>query len=152
MIDWLARRGYSLPTFPFYVDQSIGGIVSTGSHGSSIRWGSVSNLVKYVLIYVIIDFYTSKACATDIHVVTHRALKIVVSDGSMRTITEADGDVFKAACVSVGFLGVLVELTLKIVPDVVVKRELDFVDDGGLLEDLLIAQKDALKLEAVTYW
>lgn len=73
-------------------------------------------------------------------------------DGSVRTITEADGDVFKAASLSVGFLGVLVEVTLKIVPDIVVKRELDFINDEDLLNDLLIAEKDSLKLEGCTYW
>ena len=156
LIDWLARRGHSLPTVPFFVDQTIGGVVATGSHGSSIRFGSVSNLVKYVMKAVgfLFAYRTSSRSQFDHHVPRniHRALKIVAADGSVRTITEHDGDIWQAASLSVGFLGVIVELTLKVVPDTIVKRELDFIDDEQFLVDLKIAEKDATHFEAVTYW
>ena len=38
--------GYSLPAFPWYIDQSIGGAVSTGSHGSSLWYGSLASQVR----------------------------------------------------------------------------------------------------------
>lgn len=41
--DWLANRGWALPTVPFYVDQTIGGAVATGSHGSGLVEGGLSS-------------------------------------------------------------------------------------------------------------
>ena len=48
--DWVCRTaksplGYSLPAFPWYIDQSIGGALATGTHGSSFRYGSLSSQV-----------------------------------------------------------------------------------------------------------
>lgn len=36
---------YTLPSFPILLNQSVGGAVSTGSHGSSIRYGTISDSV-----------------------------------------------------------------------------------------------------------
>ena len=44
-----APLGYSLPAFPWYIDQSVGGAVSTGTHGSSFRYGSLSSQVHALL-------------------------------------------------------------------------------------------------------
>jgi hypothetical protein len=123
--DWLADRGWALPTVPFYMDQTIGGAVATGSHGSSLAEGSLSSLVK--------------------------AIKLVVADGSIRDLTEADGDLFEAARQSVGLLGVVVELTLTVVPNKVFKRELDFVSEQDILSELKNAQVHSSGLDRVQY-
>jgi FAD/FMN-containing dehydrogenase len=39
-------RNFTLATFPFFIDQTIGGAIATGCHGSSTRYGSLSGLVK----------------------------------------------------------------------------------------------------------
>lgn len=124
--DWLANRGWALPTVPFYVDQTIGGAVATGSHGSSLVEGSLSSLVK--------------------------AIKLVLADGSIRVLTKADGDLFEAAKKSVGLLGVVVELTLAVVLNKVFGRELDYVNDQDILADLKKAQVHSLGLDRVQYW
>jgi len=41
-----APLGYSIPAFPWYIDQTIGGAVATGSHGSTLRFGSVSSQAR----------------------------------------------------------------------------------------------------------
>lgn len=126
LIDWLKDRGYALPTAPYYIDQSIGGAVATSSHGSSIVFGSLSSLVK--------------------------SIKIVLGDGSIRILTEADGDLFAAAKTSVGLLGVVVELTLAVVQNDVVWRGLEHIDDQGILTELKKAEYNALAFERVHYW
>lgn len=126
LIDWLADHGYALPSLPFFVDQTIGGAVSTGSHGSSLTHGSLSALVKQ--------------------------MKVVMADGTVKVITEADGDLMLAARTSVGFLGVIVEVTLAVVNDGVVKRETSFIHDDDLLRDLRLAAAHALPYESVQYW
>jgi FAD/FMN-containing dehydrogenase len=40
--------GYSLPAFSWFIDQTIAGAVSTGSHGSSLVHGSLSSQVWLV--------------------------------------------------------------------------------------------------------
>lgn len=40
-----APRGWTLPAFPWFVFQSIGGAVATGTHGSSLQYSSLSNQV-----------------------------------------------------------------------------------------------------------
>ncbi len=42
----MAPLGYSIPAFPWYIDQTIGGAVATGSHGSTLRFGSVSSQAR----------------------------------------------------------------------------------------------------------
>lgn len=126
LVDWLADHGYALPILPFYVDQTIGGAISTATHGSSLTLGSLSSLVK--------------------------SLKMVMADGSVRLITEKDGDLMQAARTSVGFLGVIVEVTLAVVKDEVVRRETTFIHDDDLLRDLKLAAVHALPYDTVQYW
>ena len=40
-----APQGYTLPAFAWYVDQTMGGAVSTGTHGSTMHYGSLSSQV-----------------------------------------------------------------------------------------------------------
>ena len=41
-----APYGYSLNMFAWYIDQTVGGAVATGTHGSSMRWGSLSSQAR----------------------------------------------------------------------------------------------------------
>lgn len=40
-----APEGYTLAAFSWFIDQTIGGAVSTGTHGSSFLYGSLSSQV-----------------------------------------------------------------------------------------------------------
>ncbi|MEM8765982.1 MAG: D-arabinono-1,4-lactone oxidase [Pseudomonadota bacterium] len=68
--------------------QTLAGAISTGTHGTGLTLHSLSGDVT--------------------------ALRLMTVDGSVLEITEAsDADLFKAACVSVGALGIFTEITLK---------------------------------------
>ena len=41
-----APLGYTLRTFPWYIDQTVAGAVATGSHGSDLRLGSLSDQAR----------------------------------------------------------------------------------------------------------
>ena len=43
LLDSLEKKGYVLPTFPWYIDQTLCGAIATGSHGSSLKFGSLSS-------------------------------------------------------------------------------------------------------------
>ena len=38
--------GWTLPSFSWYIDQTIAGAVSTATHGSTLKYGSMSNMVS----------------------------------------------------------------------------------------------------------
>jgi len=70
--------------------QAIAGAVGTGTHGTGRRFGSFSS--------------TLVAC------------QIVTANGDLLTVDESDPETLRAARVSLGTLGVMVSVTLKLVP------------------------------------
>jgi FAD/FMN-containing dehydrogenase len=86
---WKQPAGWTLPAFSWFIDQTIGGAVSTGTHGSSMRYGSLSSQVK--------------------------ALKVILANGTLLELTpEDDIHLWRALGVSVGRLGIITELTMRI--------------------------------------
>ena len=112
LIDYTAEKGYTLPTVPFWVAQTIGGAVATGTHGTSQKYASLSSSIK--------------------------SLKMVMADGSVRVFSELDGDQdsWKAAKLSLGLMGVIVEVTIKLIRDNITERHFGIVSETEFLEDL----------------
>jgi hypothetical protein len=72
-----APLGWTLPAFPWFVYQSIGGAVATGTHGSSLKYGSLSNQVSHPSPHVM-RCYTDRRTA-------HGAPRIVASAMTLHT-------------------------------------------------------------------
>ena len=87
---WALRNMGSLPQI------SVGGAISTSTHGSGDRNGTLARAVS--------------------------GLEIVTADGSLRTISPAD-DEFDGAVVSLGALGVVTRVTLDIEPSYLVRQD-----------------------------
>lgn len=87
----LEKKGLMLPNLGSIDEQSVAGVISTGSHGSSLKYGLLSGCVE--------------------------GLSIMLANGE---IVECDAnkhvDLFRAALLSLGALGVIVEMTMKAVP------------------------------------
>jgi FAD-linked oxidoreductase len=89
--------GQALPNMGDIDKQSIAGAVSTGTHGSGISLGAIAKQVT--------------------------GLRLVLADGStLECSRERDADVLRAACVSLGTLGILAQITLKNIPSFRVKE------------------------------
>ena len=87
----LAEHGLAMEILGDIDRQTIAGAVSTGTHGSGRNFGSISTQV--------------------------RALELVLADGSVVTCSETERpDLFAAARVSIGALGVVTRVTLQCVP------------------------------------
>jgi L-gulono-1,4-lactone dehydrogenase len=85
---FLAGAGLSLPSLPFLTQGSIGGFVATATHGTSPRWGTVSDFAQ--------------------------SLTVVLASGEVEKIDrDSAQEVKRAASVAVGALGVIVELELQ---------------------------------------
>ena len=85
----LAGHGLCLPSLPFISTASIGGIVATGTHGTSPKWGTVADSV--------------------------RSMKLVLASGEVMTLGPEPSDDLLAARVAVGMLGIIVEVELEAV-------------------------------------
>ncbi|RHW25993.1 FAD-binding protein [Nocardioides immobilis] len=87
----LARHGLAMEILGDIDRQTIAGAVSTGTHGSGERFGSISTQV--------------------------RALELVLADGTVVTCSADERpDLFAAARVALGALGVITKVTLQCVP------------------------------------
>ena len=87
--------GYTLPAFPWFVDQTVGGAVATATHGSSLRHGSLSSQVV--------------------------SLTVALANGTVCELSDSTR-VFNAARAGLGRFGVVVRARLKIQKNTPVRR------------------------------
>lgn len=91
LVRVLRSYGYTLPLTGSVLEQSIAGAISTGTHGSAPRLGNLSTLLT--------------------------RLRLVLADGSVRTASRDENpELFAAARVGLGALGVITEVSLRAVP------------------------------------
>ena len=87
---FLAGSGLSLPSLPFLTECSVGAAVATGTHGTSPRWGTVSDFVQ--------------------------SLTVVLPSGEVKQIDSTGApEERRAANVAIGWLGIIVEVELQAV-------------------------------------
>ncbi|CCE64523.1 hypothetical protein TPHA_0I00160 [Tetrapisispora phaffii CBS 4417] len=107
--DWLAEKGYAIQNLGSISEQSVAGIISTGTHGSSPYHGLVSsNFVN---------------------------LTIVNGKGELVFLdSENHPDVFRAALLSLGKIGIIVKATIRTIPAFNIKSSQEVITFDTLLE------------------
>jgi FAD-linked oxidoreductase len=106
--DQLLKRGLAQENLGDIDVQSIAGAISTGTHGTGARFGSIATQVV--------------------------GLTLVTASGEVIQCSETERpDIFKAAQVSLGALGVIAEVTLRVVP----AKRLRFVSRRERVDDVL---------------
>ncbi|KXZ42035.1 hypothetical protein GPECTOR_218g459 [Gonium pectorale] len=111
-----APSGWTLPAFPWFVFQTLGGAVATGTHGSSLKHHSLSSQVL--------------------------AFTVVLANGTVRTFTnETDPFLMRALRVNVGKLGVVTHIKFRIVREMPVTRTLNSLPASRFLALLRSAQQ-----------
>jgi FAD-linked oxidoreductase len=119
----LSAIGQALPNMGDIDRQSIAGAVSTGTHGSGITLGAIAASVAQ--------------------------LRMVLADGSVLTCSRTqEPEIFRAACVSLGSLGVLSQVTLKNVPAFRVKELTRLMSLSDFVRDLESLQAAHRHLDA----
>ena len=114
-LDYLATYGpgYTLGNFPWFTFQTVGGAVATGSHGSSLTYGSLSSDELLV------------------------ALDVVLANGTLLQLSRASHPrLWRAAQVSVGRLGVITAVTFRLVPNAPMNRYKTDVTVDAFLDEM----------------
>jgi len=102
LVGELDRRGWAMPNLGSITDQSIAGAIATSTHGSSLRHGILSESVV--------------------------SLSIMLASGRVVECSrERNGDLFRAALVSLGALGIVVRVALQAVAAYRVRWEQEVV-------------------------
>lgn len=125
LIKAAEEHGWTIPVLGSVDDQSLAGAISTGTHGSSIEHGLLSSYVK--------------------------SLKIVLGNGELvECSSEKNSDLFRAALVSLGALGIIVEIEYQFIP----QRNLEWVQTIMNLDDVLQQWNEDLwtKAEHTRIW
>lgn len=108
--ELLAERGLAVPILGSVAAQSVGGVLATGTHGSSLRWGNLSTLVT--------------------------RMRLVTGTGEVLELEEGD-ERLAGARVALGALGVVTEVTLRVVPAFQLAEELAVVPFDEALDGML---------------
>ncbi|KAG6002167.1 D-arabinono-1,4-lactone oxidase [Claviceps maximensis] len=91
LCEALEKHGLAMPNLGSINQQSIAGAISTGTHGSSLRHGLMSEDIL--------------------------ALEVTLADGHTRACSaESNPELFRAALLSLGALGVITRVTFRAVP------------------------------------
>lgn len=118
-LDFLSKfgAGWTLPAFPWFTFQTMGGAIATGTHGSSLSFGSLSNDAQLL------------------------ALDVVLANGSLVQISKASHpDLWPSFQVSVGRLGIITAVTMKIVPNAPMERRMNPVGLQSFLAAMMRVQ------------
>jgi xylitol oxidase len=122
----LEAAGFALPNLPSLPHISVAGAVATGTHGSGDANRPLSSSVA--------------------------AVELVTADGSLATLRRGEPD-FPGAVVALGALGVVVALTLDVVPTFAVRQYVyDDVPLAALLAHVDEVLSSAYSVSAFTDW
>lgn len=109
LCEELERRGWAMPNLGSINQQSIAGAISTGTHGSSLRHGLMSEDI--VSLRITLASGVTESCSAD-----------------------ANPELFRAALLSLGALGIITEVTLRAVPAFTLRWQQTIDTDYKLFE------------------
>jgi sugar-1,4-lactone oxidase-like protein len=107
--DELDARGFALPIVGSVVEQSLAGVMSTGTHGSSLVHGNMPSFVV--------------------------GMRLVTGTGEVLVLDEGH-DLLPAARVGLGAMGIITEVTIRVVPAFQLCERTETISLDQALEDM----------------
>ena len=96
LCPWLDKKGYALHNLASLPHISVGGAITTATHGSGVKNGNLATAVT--------------------------ALEMVKADGTLVHLSKNDGDTFHASVVGLGALGIITKVTLNVQPSFLMRQ------------------------------
>lgn len=107
--EHIAPHGLAVKTMQSYNDFSIGGSISVNVHGQDISTGQIVSTIL--------------------------SLKILLSNGTIITASpDKNSDIFYAAVGGYGLIGIIVEATLQLTDDIIIKRHAEVIKTASLTD------------------
>ncbi|XP_023737860.1 L-gulonolactone oxidase 3 [Lactuca sativa] len=132
LINKVEDAGLSLVAAPYWEGVSVGGVISTGAHGSS-WWGKGGAVHDHVMkIDMVVPAKENEGFSKILHL-------------------DAKNQLFNAAKVSLGTLGIISKVTLSLVKGFKRSITFNFTDDGGL-EDAFMSHAKAHEFGDITWY
>ncbi|KAI2637947.1 L-gulonolactone/D-arabinono-1,4-lactone oxidase [Hypomontagnella submonticulosa] len=108
LCEELEKHGLAMPNLGSINQQSIAGAISTGTHGSSLRHGLMSEDVL--------------------------SLRITIADGTTKFCSpEENPELFRASLLSLGAIGIITEVTFRAVPEFILRWKQVIDTDAKML-------------------
>jgi len=115
LVDALSNVSLCIPSLPVLLRQTLGGAIATGSHGSSLVWGSLSDQVVGVTL------------------VDLKGEIIVLRDDINDDDNKKKLNLLRASKMSCGRLGVITEVKLKVIPLYSIIKKETMIDMTNIL-------------------
>ncbi|KAL8256274.1 hypothetical protein R6Q59_031341 [Mikania micrantha] len=132
LINKVEDAGLSLAAAPYWEGVSVGGLISSGAHGSS-WWGKGGSVHDHVVgIDMVVPALESQGFAKILHL-------------------DETNQLFNAAKVSLGTLGIISKVTLSLEKGFKRSISLNFTDDAGM-EDAFISHAKAHEFGDITWY
>ncbi|WP_067518642.1 FAD-binding oxidoreductase [Endozoicomonas ascidiicola] len=120
----LIPSGLSTSAMQSYADFSIGGSIGVNAHGQDVNWNPVSNALI--------------------------SMRVLLMDGRYLNVSRSENpELFKALIGSYGLVGIIVEATLKVVPNTLLMKKVSLINTKNYLDHFkAISSKPSLALHS----
>jgi len=120
----LDKKGLAITTMGGIDHQSISGAISTGTHGSSLDFGAISKMVKSIVLVTQNPLDPSKS--ETIRIEPRHGITNIAKYNGPRLVQ--DDDLFNAALVCFGTMGIIASLVVEVEPLYYLKEEKKLID------------------------
>jgi FAD/FMN-containing dehydrogenase len=145
----LAKHGVALANVPSVLEQSIAGAISTGTHGSGLTHGTTEGSMPLVLL---LSTPATAVFAGSLSSMVEAVTIITAAGEIIKASRSVNMDVYEAARLGLGAIGIVTEVTIRVVPAFGVKSFQYIADTEWAFNNLLQLATEHEFFKVPTLW